>query len=481
MLFNSLEFVIFLPIVFILYWTLPNKFRWTLLLIASYYFYLSWNVKYVVLILFTTAVSYSAGLLIEKAKTKKLKVIVLSCSIVLCLSVLFVFKYFNFFFDSVSKVLSLLSVRFHPVTLKLLLPVGISFYTFQTLSYIIDVFRGDVKAERHFGIYAAFVSFFPQLVAGPIERTANLLPQIKKEHQFNGEKTLFGMKLMLWGFFKKIVIADNISAYVDKVYGSVASYKGFSLVVATFLFAIQIYCDFSGYSDIARGSAGILDIDLMKNFHSPYFSTSIKEFWKRWHISLSTWFRDYIYIPLGGNRVKPIRRTFNLAVTFLLSGLWHGANWTFVIWGCVHGFAQIVENGLKIKTYKKNNFIWFLRVFIVFCLVTFAWVFFRAENISDAIYVIENSVIGISSPFKYLKDGFSNIGITIPILVYLIMLLLSPLAVIDYLGARADTDGIAVIDKGGKVMRWVFYITIGLLIVFFSQKGVAAEFVYFQF
>ena len=319
MLFNSLSFAIFLPIVFILYWSFPHRFRWLILLVASYYFYMSWNIKYVVLILATTFVSYVTALLLEKTNNLKVKRVLLALAATISLGILFFFKYFNFFQENVITLLNAFAIQLHPTTLKLLLPVGISFYTFQTLSYVIDVYKGTISAEHHFGKYAAFISFFPQLVAGPIERTSNLLPQIKAEHHFDYNKASYGMKLMVWGFFKKLVIADVFASYVDTVYNTPHAFKGFSLVLATFLFTIQIYCDFSGYSDIAIGSAKLLDIDLMQNFNSPYFSASIKEFWSRWHISLSTWFRDYVYIPLGGNRKGKLRTNLNLFFTFLVS------------------------------------------------------------------------------------------------------------------------------------------------------------------
>lgn len=333
MLFNSLSFAVFLPVVFVLYWLLPHKYRWILLLMASYYFYMSWNVKYVVLILFTTLVSYGAGILLEKGWGKKRKKAVVATAVTLSLSVLFFFKYFNFISESTVYFFSLFAIQLNHFTLDLLLPVGISFYTFQTLGYVIDVYKGDVKAERHLGYYATFISFFPQLVAGPIERTKNLMPQIKAVHKFDYEQATYGLKLMAWGFFKKIVIADTLSQYVSKVYGTPHDYQGFALVLATIFFALQIYCDFSGYSDIAIGTAKLMGIDLMTNFRSPYFSQNVKEFWGRWHVSLSTWFRDYVYIPLGGNRVSKFRHALNLMITFLVSGLWHGANWTFVAWG----------------------------------------------------------------------------------------------------------------------------------------------------
>lgn len=291
-----------------------------------------------------TVISYSAGLILEKCNNPKYKKKILIGSIIGCLLVLFFFKYFNFTSRTISAVLSKFAIQLQPITLNLLLPVGISFYTFQVISYIIDVYKKNIKAESNFGIYATFVSFFPQLVAGPIERTSNLLPQIKKQHKFDEELALSGAKLMLWGYFKKLVIADNVAQYVDLVYENLANYKGFDLLLATFFFTIQIYCDFSGYSDIAIGTARLFGINLTINFKSPYLSSSIKEFWSRWHISLSTWFRDYIYIPLGGNRCSKVKQIFNLLVTFLVSGLWHGANWTFVIWGGIHGLAQVIEN-----------------------------------------------------------------------------------------------------------------------------------------
>jgi D-alanyl-lipoteichoic acid acyltransferase DltB (MBOAT superfamily) len=262
-------------------------------------------------------------------KRKVLLLLTLSVS----LGILFIFKYFNFVSESFSQICRLLSIPIHSVTLKLILPVGISFYTFQTLSYVIDVYKGKVKAEHHFGKYAAFITFFPQLVAGPIERTENLLHQINEKHFFDYEQAAYGMKLMAWGFFKKLVIADNLAVFVDLIYGNVSSYQGFSLILATVFFSIQIYCDFSGYSDIAIGTARLFGIELMTNFRSPYFSGTVKEFWSRWHISLSTWFRDYIYIPLGGNRKGRIRQYTNLMITFFASGAWHGANWTFLMWG----------------------------------------------------------------------------------------------------------------------------------------------------
>lgn len=326
-----MAFMLFFPLVFSIYWLMPHHTRWFLLLCASYYFYMSWKPAYIVLILFTTFISYAAARLIEREPLRKKQRWILITALVLCIGILFFYKYFNFFSITLSTLASRFLIPVHPVTVKLLLPVGISFYTFQTLSYVIDVYRGTVKAERHFGIYAAFISFFPQLVAGPIERTGNLLPQIKARHTFDANRGICGAKMMLWGYFKKMVIADLLAGIVDAVFANLCGYSGFALVLAVFFFSLQIYCDFSGYSDIAIGTARLLDIDLMINFKSPYFSSSIKEFWSRWHISLSTWFRDYVYIPMGGNRCSKLRQSVNLLTTFLVSGLWHGASWTFVL------------------------------------------------------------------------------------------------------------------------------------------------------
>ena len=343
MLFNSLSYGVFLPITFAIYWVLPHKYRWGLLLVASYYFYMSWNAKYVILIFATTFVSYAAARMIAKENRQIYRRTILVVSLMICLGLLIYIKYFVFLSNSVIAVLNMFSLQLHPITLKIVLPVGISFYTFQTVSYVIDVYRKKVEPERHFGIYATFVSFFPQLVAGPIERTENLLPQIKSKKTFNYEQATYGLKLMAWGYFKKMAIADVVARYVDIAYTSLPLRTGFDFAVAIFFFTIQIYCDFSGYSDIAVGCAKLFGIDLMTNFKSPYFSFSIKEFWSRWHISLSTWFRDYVYIPLGGSRCSKLRADLNLLITFLVSGLWHGANWTFVLWGGINGGAQILE------------------------------------------------------------------------------------------------------------------------------------------
>ena len=475
MLFNSNAFYVFLPIVFVIYWAMPQKYRWGILFVSSYYFYMSWNVKYVFLILLTTVVSYVAALVIERTPDKRKKKWCLAGALIISLGVLFFFKYFNFLSHSVTDLLSSLAIPVNEFTLYLMLPVGISFYTFQTLSYVIDVYRGEVKATRHFGKYATFISFFPQLVAGPIERTRNLLPQIEEEHTFDCDKAIAGAKMIAWGFFKKIAIADTIAVYVDLVYEQLPDFQGFALVIATVLFAFQIYCDFSGYSDIAVGVAKLLDIDLMTNFSSPYWASSIKEFWSRWHISLSTWFKDYVYIPLGGNRVKPLRQKLNLMVTFLVSGLWHGANWTFVLWGAIHGLGQVVEN-LWTKGKKKKR-TWY-GVLFTFVFVCFAWIFFRANSVSDVGYVLTHMFAGMSQPLTYITEGilaFRGTGLSNLLTALLCILIL---LVYDYLDLKKD-----VWERLGslkKPVRYAIYFLL-LFIVLYSRKLGEYEFVYFQF
>lgn len=508
MLFNSLAFAVFLPIVFLAYWALPQKYRYIVLLVSSYYFYMSWNVKYVVLILFTTGVSYGCAVWMEKFQKKAVKRMLMAGAVAASLLVLFFFKYFDFAQNTFIRILQSFAIELHPVTLSLMLPVGISFYTFQTLSYVIDVYKGEVEAEHNFFKYAAFISFFPQLVAGPIERTKNLLPQIDCEHRFTYEKGSYGMKLMAWGFFKKLVIADNLAVFVDKVFEDASAYHGFALVLAVFFFTLQIYCDFSGYSDIAIGTAKLFDIDLMTNFKSPYFSTSIKEFWRRWHISLSSWFRDYVYIPLGGNRVSKLRNMFNVMVTFCLSGLWHGAAFTYVIWGGLHGALQCVENMLfpgkkaekKLKKSgecsdreelgkpRKNTdyeadggkavgrgLVWWLKVAVVFCLVAVAWCFFRASYVGQAFYILKHMKDGLGHPVSYVLNGIRSFDTKA--LKQMIMPV-ALLAVYDY--AALDRDPLVAIGKLPSPVRKVIYYGFLLMVLLLASFN-SQEFVYFQF
>ncbi len=396
MLFNSIEFLVFFVIVTALYFTLPHKIRWLLLLVSSCYFYMVFVPVYILILGFTIVIDYIAGIYLEKLHGKQRKWFLIA-SLIANIGVLAVFKYYNFLNDILTSILNGFSINNNIPYLSILLPIGLSFHTFQAMSYTIEVYRGKQKAERNFGIYALYVMFYPQLVAGPIERPQNLLHQFYEIKKFDYIRVVEGLKLMLWGFFKKLVIADRLAIYVDAVYNNAEYHNGTTLIIATIFFAFQIYCDFSGYSDIAIGAARIMGINLMTNFNRPYFSQSISEFWKRWHISLSTWFKDYLYISLGGNKVSIPKWYFNLFLVFLISGLWHGANWTFIIWGAINGFYLVVAI-ITQKTRSRfenfmglNNFpvlLNFIKIFITFCLACFSWIFFRANNLTEALLII---------------------------------------------------------------------------------------------
>ena len=474
MLFNSFSYAWFLPAVFAVYWLIPDKYRWLLILLSSYYFYMSWNPKYVVLILGITIVSYAAALMLEKIDTQPQRRIIVIITSLICFSVLFVFKYYNWFTSSLASFLSHFSLNINPVTLNFILPVGISFYTFQTLSYVIDVYRKEIKAERDFGTYAAFVSFFPQLVAGPIERANNLLPQIKSEKKFDSKTAEYGLKLIAWGLFKKTCIADRIAPHVDLVYNSLYTSSTNDLLFAVLGFSIQIYCDFSGYSDIAIGSAKLLGINLSTNFSSPYYSASIKEFWSRWHISLSSWFRDYLYIPLGGNRCTNLRRSINLFITFLISGLWHGASWTFVVWGGIHGLGQIIENYLNcfIRRVKPYRIVRILSVIIVFTFCNLAWVFFRAESLNDAVFILSHLALGFSHKKQFVTSGLNLYELL------KIGLLLLALGLFDLKNKKEDA--ISWISEKNVIIRWTVYTALVFLLFLFAKTDDNA-FIYFQF
>ena len=486
MLFNSWQFAVFLPIVFFVYYALNDTYRWIFLLGASYFFYMSWNPKLVVLIAGTTLISYFCAIRVEETPDRRGKKGWMLLGLLTSLAILFFFKYYNFFAESAASILRLFSLPARDLTLNLILPVGISFYTFQTLSYVIDVYRGELRAERHLGYYALYVIFFPQLVAGPIERPGNLIPQLREKTVFSYENVTKGMKIMAWGYFKKMVLASYLSVYVDKIYDHPQDYPGFALVLATIFFSIQIYCDFSGYSDIAIGSAKLFGKDLMLNFKSPYFSGGIKEFWSRWHISLSSWFRDYVYIPLGGNRVSFWRHKLNLMITFMASGLWHGANWTFVIWGGLHGFFQVAEsiwNRWFPKNKEKKEF-WLvggIKRTATFLLVSFAWIFFRANTIGDALFVVRNMFRNIRYFIPYLREGYDFLGLTKAKLVGL-LIPLALLFVYDYYDRKTDViDRISSLPAG---WRWLIYVVFvsGMICWVAASFGTASqEFIYFQF
>ncbi|MBL4653211.1 MAG: MBOAT family protein, partial [Flavobacteriales bacterium] len=389
MLFNSIEFLLFFVAILFFYYALPHKYRWVLLLGGSYFFYGYWKASYLLLIMSSTILDFFIGQQIFLSSSKSVKKLLLYLSLATNLSVLILFKYFDFFITNISVLLSQANINCELYPLELILPIGISFYTFQTLSYSIDIYNGKIKQpEKHLGKFALFVSFFPQLVAGPIERASHLLPQFHKKQHFDYEQIKKGLTLMLWGFFKKIVIADRLAIFVNEIYGTPTEYHGLTLVTATIFFAFQINCDFSGYSDIAIGAARTMGFDLMKNFRTPYFSASISEFWSRWHISLSTWFRDYVYIPLGGNRTVKWKWYYNLILTFLISGFWHGANWTFIIWGLLHGTLLVIQNFKFLLINSNNNFIKMIKIANTFTLVCIGWIYFRANSLSDANYIV---------------------------------------------------------------------------------------------
>jgi len=487
MLFNSLQFLIFFPVVTGLYFILPHKYRWALLLIASCVFYMFFIPAYILILAVTILIDYFAGIFIVKSEGRKKKIFLIISIISTCL-VLAIFKYFNFFNSNIALIANFFHWNYSIPALKLLLPIGLSFHTFQSLSYVIEVYKGRQKVERNFGIYALYVMFYPQLVAGPIERPQNLLHQFYEKHDFDFERVINGLKLMAWGMFKKIVIADRIAVFVYKVYNNPTNFKGLALIIATVLFAVQIYCDFSGYSDIAIGSAKVMGFKLMQNFNRPYFSKSITEFWQRWHISLSTWFRDYLYIPLGGSRVKIPRYLFNLFITFLISGLWHGASWTFVIWGAIHGIYIIIEKLIerirskpnKKTTSGKESFtIKTIKVFVTFSLVTFSWIFFRANNISDALYIVKNLFYNFKGWFslEYIKNTISIIDLkSYEFLKVLISI--SVLFIVELIQRKISI--IKFITLRPLAVRWGIYIFFIISMLFFKSFQ-NQQFIYFQF
>lgn len=479
MLFNSLEYLIFLPIVVIIYNLLGKKFKNIFLLLASLSFYSFWNVKYTFLMLFSIFITYITGIYIEKNRghIKKMKLAVFFCFFI-NLGILFVFKYFNFFAD----LLNNLSGKNFNIAIDVLLPVGISFYTFQALGYTIDVYRKDIRAEENFIDYALFVSFFPQLVAGPIERSVNLLPQIKNPKKFSYDNLVRGLILFFYGMFLKLIIADRAAILVNEVFGN---YKNFSreiLIISGILFTLQIYCDFYSYSIMAKGSAKILGIDLMDNFKEPLLSKSITEFWRRWHISLSTWFKDYLYIPLGGNRKGKLRKYFNLILVFLVSGLWHGADLSFVLWGLIHGIFNVLENifGINKKSRRKNILLDSFRRILTFIIVVFAFIYFRAENIhhgNEYLLAIINNPrsLNIMEDLSKTSFGISNIY---PLIIGIIILF-----VFDIL----KYNKINLVEKVLKIIlpiRWLIYLAFIFTIIIFGVYGPdfsESAFIYFQF
>lgn len=499
MLFNSIDFLLFFPVVVLIYYIIPQRIKYMWLLVASYYFYMNWNIKYVLLLFLSTIVTYTCSRLINtfnkkisnERKAEICKKISLKGCMVINLGILFIFKYYGFFMNSISDLLLQLGIEVRMPQYDIILPVGISFYTFQALSYTIDVYRGEIYAEKNFFKYALFVSFFPQLVAGPIERSKNLLRQLDKNVKWNSNQIKEGLLLMLWGYFLKIIIADRAAAIVDNVYNNVSQYEGWYLVVATFLFAMQIYCDFAGYSTIAMGAAKILGINLMENFDAPYLSKSVSEFWRRWHISLSSWFRDYLYIPLGGNKKGKIRKYINLMIVFCVSGLWHGASWTFMLWGGINGVFQVIGSvlkSIKCKLFRalpneKSNLLGtnILKVVITFCLVDFAWIFFRADTIQTAFSIIKSMInaqnIGIIFDGSLFELGLERYNVWI-LLCSLMVLLTVDLA--KYKGVCIRSR----ILSSEAWFQWGIIILSFWFVLMFGIYGVdydISQFIYFQF
>ena len=475
MLFNSLHFAFFFPIVIVLYFTLAQRFRKYLLLTASYYFYMCWKVEYIFLILLSTSIDYFATRRMHKSKNKKKYLII---SLISNLGILFGFKYFNFINESLHAVFQSANILYTVPNLKVLIPVGISFYTFQTLSYTIDVYRGKIKPEKDFISFAIYVSFFPQLVAGPIERAGRLLPQLKEKYNFDYNRITSGLKLMFLGFVKKILIADNLAEYVNILFSNPENYNGFNIIIISFFFSWQIYCDFSGYSDIAVGAARIMGFNLMENFRQPFTARSLSELWQRWHISLTSWFKDYIYFPLGGNRVKFRRWCFNIFLIFLISGLWHGAAWTFVIFGILNAFFLIigaVTSPLRKRIFAgiENTRFQFLHKLseqiFAFSLFSVSLFFFRAESIDDAFILIKKiSLI----KFQNLTLQFDKLGLLINFaLIFL-------LVIIQYIEKKQNI--VECISSKPPLIRWSIYIFMSLLLLTFGNFGLK-EFIYFQF
>lgn len=483
MLFNSSEFFVFFPIVAALYFALPYRWRWPLLLAASYFFYMCWEPGYVFLLIATTLISFIAGGLIGSTFHERWRRTYLIAAIAGNLGLLFVFKYYNFFSGALQPL-----IPFRMPASRFLLPLGISFYTLQALSYVFEVYLGKELPERHIGRFALYVAFFPQLVAGPIERPGNLLPQLRRNHDFHYDRVTDGLKLIGWGLFKKMVIADRLAILVDHVYADPTQYEGLPLVVATVCFAFQIFCDFSGYSDIAIGTARVLGIKLMANFWRPYASRSVAEFWRRWHISLSTWFRDYLYIPLGGNRVRTPRWCVNIFLVFLVSGLWHGANWTFLVWGALHALYMLGGRFLRPARTRVVTAIKLDRLPLLhaaaqwattFALVCFAWIFFRANTLSDALYIVTHLHQGwgiLLTPHE-LPHALFSIGLTSHELLFIIATI-TILESVHYAMGKGSVL-LWIVDRPIYI-RWAFYCALLWCILLFGVFQ-HKEFIYFTF
>jgi len=468
MLFNSIHFLFFLPIVVGLYYLLPQKLRWILIFVSSCYFYMTFIPKYIFILFFIIIIDYLSAIAIEKNEGK-LKLTYLIASLIANILLLCFFKYFNFFNDNLAPLFSLFGKDFHPINLQIILPIGLSFHTFQSMSYTIEVYRGKQKAEKHIGYFANYVLFFPQMVAGPIERYDRLGEELKKEQNLIYQNISDGLKLVLFGLFVKMTIADNIAPFVNQIYNDPLKHSSEEVLLGVFMFSFQIYADFFGYSTIALGSAKILGITIMDNFKTPYFSKSVTEFWSRWHISLSSWFKDYLYIPLGGNRVGIPRWSLNILIVFMLSGLWHGANWTFVVWGALHGLVLLIERYFsKIFMFEIKKEWSLLNVFLIlktFIVTSFIWIFFRAENFNKAKEII--SVIFINNNIK-----FNLISLKIPLIAII------GLIIFDFFQYNSRFD--KTLNTFKTSYRWAIYSF--LLFCLFAFSGTEKfSFIYFQF
>ena len=487
MLFNSINFLIFLPIVFFFYWFVANKSlkaQNILLLVASYFFYACWDWRFLFLLVFSTLLDYFTGLKMCQAENLKGKKFWFWLSIIINLGFLGTFKYYNFFAQSFAEAISNIGLHINPWTIKVILPVGISFYTFHGLSYVIDIYYGRIKAEKNFIDYSVFVSFFPLLVAGPIERATHLLPQIQQKRSFDYSKAVNGLRQILWGFFKKIVIADQCANYANLIFNNHPSYSGVTLIIGALFFTFQIYCDFSGYSDIALGTARLFGIELLRNFAFPYFSRDIAEFWRRWHISLSSWFRDYLYIPLGGSKGGTWKKIRNTFIIFIVSGFWHGANWTFIAWGTLNAIyflplllsnknrdnMETIAKGRSIPSFKEM-----INMLTTFGLTIVAWVFFRAETFTSAVLYLKNLFTGLVVKKSYIQSiAFFNKQIGFSIIIFLILFML-----IEWNGREQQFAIEKLGLKWKRPLRLLFYYIIIISIIWFS--GTQQQFIYFQF
>ncbi len=481
MLFNSISFLAFFTLLVIIYFTIPHKYRLWLLIGASIYFYYSFIPIYLLLVLYVIVVNYLSGIFIDRGQGKVRKLL-LTLSIILNLSVLFYFKYFNFFVNSLDGFAKLIHWNYSLATLAIILPIGISFFTFQGLGYVIDVYRGTIKPEKNFFVFSLFKLYFPQLIAGPIERAKNLIPQFGIEQKFDYKRVTDGLKLMVWGLFKKVVIADRLVSVVNVVYGNPQVYAGSPTILATFFFAFQIYCDFSGYSDMAIGMSQVLGIKIMDNFNRPYSAKSIPEFWRRWHISLSTWFRDYVYYPLGGNKRGIMRMYLAIVIVFLVSGLWHGANWTFVVWGGLHAVYMISSistqnirnkfySKIKLDKYPKVHKI--MKLLIVFMLVGISWIFFRASTISNAWFMLTHLFTNLNFNVFAMNLKVSKANLILSF--FFIFVMEAVHFVQSHQGIRSQ-----FLVKLPVYVRWVIYLFLILSILLFGVFG-EVYFIYFQF